>query len=329
MEQRGQDFKWNQAIPALELRLPRARTFIRLLPLLGGGIVAAKYDKEQLVQILRNLAKERGRKTLSKVEIAAIVPPSSIGYHFGSVGAALEAAGLERTLPWDNLRGRGNRYSDDDLFSTLWEVETRVGHEPTAMEVAALSPLSPRPFRRFGKWKDTIACYKRWKSSRPDLKHSAGQGGESVPSGGIESLQEDENPTDSESDVAPIALERSQRKPHGQLYGEPIEFRGLRHAPINEQGVVFLFGMVSRELGFNIESVQQGFPDCEGKYLYDSKKNLWAKARIEFEYRSSSFLQHGHDSAQCDFIVCWINDWPDCPIDVLELRSELRKLRPS
>jgi hypothetical protein len=111
-----------------------------------------------------------------------------------------------------------------------------------------------------------------------------------------------------------------------QLYGEPIDFRGLRHAPINEQGVVYLFGMVSRELGFSIEALQQGFPDCEGKYLFDKKKNLWAKARIEFEFKASNFREHGHPSDQCDFIVCWQNDWPDCPISVIELSKEILKL---
>ena len=111
-----------------------------------------------------------------------------------------------------------------------------------------------------------------------------------------------------------------------QLYGEPIDFRGLRHAPINEQGVVYLFGMVSRELGFYVEAIQQGFPDCEGKYLHDAKKNLWAKARIEFEFKASNFREHGHDPAQCDFIVCWVNDWKECPITVIELSREVCKL---
>jgi hypothetical protein len=120
-------------------------------------------------------------------------------------------------------------------------------------------------------------------------------------------------------------LARSTGNP-AQLYGEPIDFRGLRHAPINEQGVVYLFGMVSRELGFYIEAIQQGFPDCEGKYLFDAKKNLWAKARIEFEFKASNFQEHGHDPNQCDFIVCWINDWPECPITVIELRKEILKL---
>jgi len=48
-------------------------------------------------------------------------------------------------------------------------------------------------------------------------------------------------------------------------YGNPIDFRGLRHEPVNEQGVVLLFGMLAKELGYLIESVQNGFPDCEAK----------------------------------------------------------------
>ncbi len=89
---------------------------------------------------------------------------------------------------------------------------------------------------------------------------------------------------------------------------------------------MYLFGMVSRELGFYIESVQVGFPDCEGKYLYDRKRNLWAKARIEFEFKASNFKEHGHDPNQCDFIICWENNWPDCPINVIELSKEILKL---
>jgi len=40
---------------------------------------------------------------------------------------------------------------------------------------------------------------------------------------------------------------------------------GLRHKPANEQGVVLLFGMLAKELGYLIEAVQNGFPDCEAK----------------------------------------------------------------
>ncbi len=109
-------------------------------------------------------------------------------------------------------------------------------------------------------------------------------------------------------------------------FGEPIDFRGLRFAPINEQGVVYLFGMVSRELGFLIESIRTDYPDCEGKRCVDTKEQRWEHVLIEFEYRSSNFAQHGHDPEGCDLIVCWVHDWPDCPVEVLELRSQIKYL---
>jgi hypothetical protein len=110
------------------------------------------------------------------------------------------------------------------------------------------------------------------------------------------------------------------------LYGDFINFRGLQHAPVNEQGVVFLFGMICRELGYVVEIVKPGFPDCEAKRRVRGKAGMWQRVRIEFEYQSRNFRQHGHDPDQCDVIVCWEDNWPECPIEVLELRSVMRNL---
>jgi hypothetical protein len=46
--------------------------------------------------------------------------------------------------------------------------------------------------------------------------------------------------------------------------------------------------------------------------------------RIEFEYRSRNFPQDRHDPSGCDWIVCWIHDWPAVPsrLRVVELRRE-------
>ena len=115
-------------------------------------------------------------------------------------------------------------------------------------------------------------------------------------------------------------------KKAGIVYGAPINFRGLRHAPVNEQGVVYLFGMVAYELGLVVESVQIAFPDCEAKQCIDSRRNLWQRVLIEFEYLSSHFKSHGHDTQECDLIVCWNHDWADCPLEVIELRSVIDKL---
>lgn len=83
----------------------------------------------------------------------------------------------------------------------------------------------------------------------------------------------------------------------------PLSRVPMLYEPINELGVVLLFGMHHRELGFPyIIKVQQSFPDM---IALDEEGNY---CRIEFEYKSSSFIQHGHDPNDCDYIVCWIDD---------------------
>jgi hypothetical protein len=107
-------------------------------------------------------------------------------------------------------------------------------------------------------------------------------------------------------------------------FGELIDFRGLRHAPINENGVIYLFGMVSHELGFMVEAVHAAFPDCEAKRHIG--ENRYQRVRIKFEYKSSNFISNDYDPAGADMIVCWIHDWQDCPLEVLELISAIDKL---
>jgi hypothetical protein len=113
----------------------------------------------------------------------------------------------------------------------------------------------------------------------------------------------------------------------GENLGELVNFRGLQHAPTNEQGVVFLFGMVCRELGYLIEVVQSGYPDCQGKRRISKNPERWRRVYIEFEYQSKNFEVHRHDPQLCNVIVCWEDNWPECPIEVVELREEIRNLR--
>jgi hypothetical protein len=53
---------------------------------------------------------------------------------------------------------------------------------------------------------------------------------------------------------------------------------------------------------------------------------MWQRVRVEFEFRSRTFRAHGHDPDQCDVIVCWQDNWPDCPIEVVELKSAIQRL---
>jgi hypothetical protein len=107
-------------------------------------------------------------------------------------------------------------------------------------------------------------------------------------------------------------------------YGEPLLDSPLMCAPINEMGVVLLFGGVARSLGFYVTRVQTGFPDCEA--LRRVERDRCQLVRIEFEHESRNFLFHGHSLTGCDLIVCWSHNWLDCPIEVLELKSLVGRL---
>jgi hypothetical protein len=90
-------------------------------------------------------------------------------------------------------------------------------------------------------------------------------------------------------------------------------------------GVMVLFSMMAQQLGFVIESVQAGFPDCEAKI--EVEPGRWQHFRIEFEFESRGFKQHGHDPGKCDLIVCWRHNWKGCPanLQVLELSKLVGK----
>jgi len=103
------------------------------------------------------------------------------------------------------------------------------------------------------------------------------------------------------------------------VYGDPVDFRGVRHAPVDIGGVIFLFGMVARELGFHVEALSSGVPRCEAKRQLAPGK--WARLRIDFELESRQFRDAGRNPSTVDLIVCWRDTWPDRPtsLDVLAL----------
>lgn len=108
-----------------------------------------------------------------------------------------------------------------------------------------------------------------------------------------------------------------------RIFGDKIDFKSLSCAPVNELGVVYLFGVLHDTFDFKIESIQAGFPDCIARRKLKGKG--WEELRIEFEYDSKSFQSHGHDPNRVDMIVCWEHNWRSCPehIEIIELSSLL------
>ncbi len=109
------------------------------------------------------------------------------------------------------------------------------------------------------------------------------------------------------------------------LVGDPINFRGMANAPVNEAGVVALFSMVARDLGFYVQEIGSDFPDA---ILRRESARGWEELAVEFEWDSRAFKDHNHDPAKCDMIVCWQHNWVDCPaeIEVVRLPEEIKRL---
>lgn len=107
------------------------------------------------------------------------------------------------------------------------------------------------------------------------------------------------------------------------IVGDLINFRGLVYAPVNENGVIFLFGKIADDLNMYIEEIKPGFPDCIARRFVGKG---WERIRIEFEFKSSNFVQHQHIVEDCDIIVCWEHDWKNCPLEVIELKTEIQGL---
>ena len=109
--------------------------------------------------------------------------------------------------------------------------------------------------------------------------------------------------------------------------GAPLGFRGVMYEPTTEMGVVHLFGMVCQELGYVVTRMGSRFPDCTAMRKVEGKEGLWETVRVEFEYRSSGFRVHGHDTRGCEVVVCWEHDWKGCPLEVVALKGVVERLR--
>ena len=119
---------------------------------------------------------------------------------------------------------------------------------------------------------------------------------------------------------------RARRK-GDECVGEVLNFRGMVMAPVNEMGVVSLFSAMAVELGYRIQGFRRKYPDCETLRQVCERRKLWVRCLIEFEFRSSNFVKHRHDGAQCDLIVCWEHDWQDATVEVLQLKEAIEGLR--
>jgi hypothetical protein len=259
------------------------------------------YSDESLLDELKRVANLIDKNSLTQKEFNqhSKTNHSTIVKRFGSWNVALKKAGL--------FIARSAHISTEELFNEIDKVWNRLGRQPQYKEMERFGKYSLKPYEtKFGSWIKAVEEFVKFKN----------------PNGSV--VEKELN------NITPNIL-TGTRKQHKKAkkveYGEPIDFLGLRHAPLNEQGVVYLFGMLSRKLGFIIEAVRTDFPDCEGKREIPGKPGRWERVSIEFEFKSSNFKEHNHNPDECDVIICWENDWKDCPIEVISLKEIMLKTK--
>jgi len=226
--------------------------------------------------------------------------------HFGGYIAALRDTGLELR----STIGRGHGVTMENLFTDWAGVVQKLKKLPSMNEYSLLSQYSPYPLmRRFGKWRQVPH----------GLKQFAEKSGLAEEWKAELELVLGPPPVSANGLVKPCLL-----LPDRLVYGAPMFPGPMAYAPVNEMGVVFLFGWMAPQLGYVVHWLQSEFPDCELMRRVGEDKSQPLKAEIEYESRN--FLKHMHDVKGCDMIICWRHNWPECPLEVLELKRLLPRL---
>jgi len=274
--------------------------------------------KKQVIAALKQCARKLGRPP-SWVELRGMtkVTIHHIRNYFGTYTRALRAARLK-------VGHAGTTSSMEDLFKDWVSVARAAKRIPTITDQSVHGKYSPRPLlRRFGSWTRVVENMRAYAEREGlDQKHpelmamAAAWKPRGLKAGTLVAR---------DGHGVPLTA-KPKLRPDRPIYGPPMTPLGLAHEPMNEAGVLYLFGMVGHKLGFVVTRVQSEFPDLE--VLREIEPGRWQRERVELEFESSRFLAHGHDPNECDVIVCWRHNWPDCPahIEVIELSSIIKRL---
>lgn len=279
--------------------------------------------KEELLVVVRAAIEAAGGSAMTMSRFFAVsgMKSNDVYDHFETWNEVLRAAGLD-VEPY-------NQHVDDATLLADWASVVRKlrripskalyekhGQYPSHAIQSRAGAWSrvPEIFRAFA------ARRRQWKDVLPmlplPLRNSKAEAASPLPSA---------HATAPPPRSAPL----SDPIPNGRpLRGEHLGVGGMRNTPTNEMGVIGLFVLLAERLGFQIESLQAGYPDCEASRRVGA--TLWQTVRIEFEYESRKFRDHGHPPEGCDLIVCWVHNWSDCPknLEVIELKKEVERFLP-
>jgi Homing endonuclease associated repeat len=273
-----------------------------------------KWTKDEIVAAIKDCAAKLGRVPLQReLRQHYGLLPTRIQRVFGTYSAALKAGGLE-------ARGPGYTADIKELFREWAGMVREAGKPPTRIEYQLRSKYSVKPLcARFGGWAHVTLGMVQYALEN----NLEGEWGDVLETA---KRHHPRGPSKGSSMATSISTSTPRILRDRPVYGAPLIAPGMAFSPVNEMGVVFLFGAMASRLGFMVTWIGPQYPD--GEAFREVEQGGWQRVRVEFEFNSRNFLSHSHDPAECDLIVCWEHNWVECPLEVLELKKALSGQQP-
>jgi len=273
-------------------------------------------SKEEIIAAIRECAVQLGHAP-SSIELDRMMRITRAHYreHFANYTEAMREAGCE-------TKGGGYKIDLETLFVDWAGVARKLGKLPTLAEYQLNGKYSQRPL---------VDRFRTWREVPRGFQDFAERNGITEEFADVVAMVAAQRQRSAESRRLALGEVKREAQPHGPrlmkdrlVFGPLLNLPGLRHEPTNEDGVIHLFGIMGLKLGFTVLHIQAAFPDCRA--LREVEPGKLQEVRIEFEFESKNFLLHGHEWSECDLIVCWEHNWPECPLEVVELRREIARI---
>jgi hypothetical protein len=266
-----------------------------------------KPTKEEVIAAIQECAAKLGHvPSQEELKRETGIGGKVFARQFGNYTRTLQACGFEG-------RGSGFMLPMEELFLEWAGIVRNMGAVPSAAEYVLHSQHSLTPLRkRFRYWNDVPAGM---------VQYAIEHGLEEQWGGVLETARKykREGRTGGWRRKPALLSSNPRILADRPVYGAPMIRQVMGFAPVNEMGVVFLFGAMAEKLGFIVTWVGTQFPDVEA--FREVSPGRWQRVRVEIEFQSRNFLHHFHDPKGCDLIVCWEHNWAETGLEVIELKG--------
>lgn len=280
------------------------------------------YTKEEIIQEIQKVAARLDVRHLKQQDfiLNPTIPINTVKYHLGTWAQAMKSAGLDTPKDYSPSENP-ELIQDAELLKELARLYKVGGKLPTPDILKAHGAFSLEYYT--ARWQNLERALWKAREMFPDHFKEAGPPQRNdVQTAETSLLSEPSSIRLIPRTIKPKRPVKVERK-----LGSPMDFRGLRFSPVDRTGVLYLFGMLAVELGFELEFVSSERPHAEGRRYFDLHREQWKHLRMEFMLRSSEYVPDQDSGREpCDLLVCWEHDSEDCPVEVLELKSVVREI---